>query len=78
MLSKSKEDILETSNLGDSGFMLCQMGDISLDIIFKSQEQCHSFNFPYQAGYGGDDPIKAINQEFNIKLGNIIVFATDG
>ena len=48
--------LLYTANLGDSGYMLLRKSGLDLIQIFKSKEQTHSFNFPFQVGTGGDDP----------------------
>ena len=46
--------------------------------IFRSEEQQHSFNFPYQCGTDGDDPSLAIDHEHQIKNNDIIVVGSDG
>ena len=51
--------ILYTSNLGDSGYLLVRKDGSKLVSVFRSQEQTHGFNFPFQIGTGGDDPEKA-------------------
>eukprot|EP00826_Nyctotherus_ovalis_P046479 TRINITY_DN5258_c0_g1_i1.p1 TRINITY_DN5258_c0_g1~~TRINITY_DN5258_c0_g1_i1.p1 ORF type:complete len:139 (+),score=8.74 TRINITY_DN5258_c0_g1_i1:418-834(+) len=45
----SLSDTLNFANLGDSGFLLLRHSNNSLETVFKSSEQCHGFNFPYQA-----------------------------
>lgn len=56
-LDKAKP-LLYTVNLGDSGYMLLRKSGFDLVQVFKSKEQTHSFNFPFQVGTGGDDPAK--------------------
>ena len=51
--------ILYTSNLGDSGYLLLRKSDDELISVYRSKEQTHGFNFPYQIGTGGDDPERA-------------------
>ena len=51
--------VLYTSNLGDSGYMLLRKTEEGVTILFRSKEQTHGFNFPFQIGTGGDDPVKA-------------------
>ena len=46
--------------------------------IYRSQEQTHGFNFPYQIGTGGDDPEKAETQVHSIDHNDILVVGTDG
>lgn len=50
----------------------------SLQIVFKSEEQQHSFNFPYQVGTEGDDPESSYSNVHEFKENDIIVLATDG
>jgi len=66
---------LRTANLGDSGFMIIR----GTDIIFRSKEQQHSFNFPYQLGTGSADmPAHAVSITVNIQPGDLIIVGTDG
>ena len=51
--------LLYTVNLGDSGYLLLRKEGLDLVKHFRSVEQQHSFNFPFQVGTGGDDPAKA-------------------
>jgi protein phosphatase PTC7 len=39
--------VIYTANLGDSGYMLLRKSGQDLDMLFRSKEQQHSFNFPY-------------------------------
>jgi len=52
--------------------------DSPFDIIFKSPEQQHSFNFPYQVGTHGDRPDEAQIQVHKFEENDIIILATDG
>jgi protein phosphatase PTC7 len=66
---------LHAANLGDSGFMILRGGRI----LFKSQAQTHSFNFPYQIGMGPSDPPSAAQlYVIGVQQGDVIVSATDG
>jgi protein phosphatase PTC7 len=47
-------------------------------LIFKSEEQTHSFNFPYQVGTNGDSPNSAITNVHQFEEDDIIILATDG
>jgi protein phosphatase PTC7 len=48
------------------------------NIIFRSEEQQHSFNFPFQVGTHGDDPSNATTQVHQFQENDIIILATDG
>jgi protein phosphatase PTC7 len=66
---------LQSANLGDSGFMVIR-GD---EIVFKTKEQQHSFNFPYQLGTGSTDkPEHASVCTIQVQEGDIIVMGSDG
>jgi len=66
---------LRTANLGDSGFMVIR----GSDIVFRSKEQQHSFNFPYQLGTGSADyPSHAVSITVNIQPGDLVIIGTDG
>lgn len=54
-----KAPLLYTANLGDSGYMILRKEGLDLIKIYRTKEQQHSFNFPFQVGTGGDDPAKA-------------------
>lgn len=62
------------SNLGDSGFMVIR-GD---KVAFRTREQTHAFNTPYQIGTGGDHPTDAEEGRVAVEEGDIIVLGTDG
>ncbi|KAL1936149.1 hypothetical protein VTP01DRAFT_283 [Rhizomucor pusillus] len=69
------QDELKIANLGDCGISVIRKDDY----IFRSEEQQHSFNFPYQLGTASfDSPGDA--QQFTVKIeeGDIVVLATDG
>lgn len=73
-----KAPLLYTANLGDSGYLLLRKEGLDLVQIFRTKEQQHSFNFPYQVGTGGDDPAKADSQIHDVKDGDIIILGSDG
>ena len=58
-LLEREEPRLHTCNLGDSGYLLLRKSGLDVVSIFRSKEQTHGFNFPYQVGTGGDDPASA-------------------
>ncbi len=65
--------------LGDSCYLIARprgVGDF--EIIFKSKEQTHGFNIPYQVGSEGDDPKLAMTYKHNVIKDDIVILATDG
>lgn len=67
--------------VGDSGYMLLRSNDAgskSYEIVFKSTEQQHSFNFPFQLGTHGDSPNIAATSTHEIKHNDIVIVGTDG
>jgi protein phosphatase PTC7 len=84
---------IHSLNLGDSGYMLIRGKNKSdeipnkslnknqsetFDVIFKSEEQQHSFNFPYQVGTNGDNPNEADIFVNEFEENDIIVLGSDG
>lgn len=72
-----QDDVLNVSNLGDSGFVLVRNGKVE----FQSPQQQHGFNFPFQLGSAGtqsDLPNVAMRFEVPVQLGDIVVVGTDG
>ncbi|KAI9012131.1 phosphatase 2C-like domain-containing protein [Phycomyces nitens] len=70
-----RHDELRIANLGDCGISVIRNNSY----LFRSEEQQHSFNFPYQLGTGSPDkPTDA--QAFNVKIerGDIIILGSDG
>ncbi|KAJ1924646.1 hypothetical protein IWQ60_005052 [Tieghemiomyces parasiticus] len=70
-----RDDELRVANLGDCGLAIVRHGEF----VFRTEEQQHSFNFPYQIGTGcADRPEDA--QVFTVKVqkGDIILLASDG
>ncbi|KAK4511637.1 Protein OS-9 [Mucor velutinosus] len=70
-----RHDELRVANIGDCGISIIRNNHY----IFRSEEQQHAFNFPYQLGIRSrDQPHHA--QSFNIKVkkGDIIIMGTDG
>lgn len=66
---------LTAANLGDSGFMVIR----GLEIIFRTKEQQHSFNFPYQIGTGSaDKPQHSQRLTVEVQPGDLIITGTDG
>ncbi len=51
---------------------------VDLKILYKSEEQQHQFNFPYQVGTHGDPPEECEVKVHEFKENDIIVLGTDG
>lgn len=70
-----KNDKLSVANIGDGGIMVIRDGDI----IFRSEEQQHSFNFPFQLGSRSrDSPKDAQMYTLSLKESDIVIMASDG
>lgn len=58
-----QDNKLITSNLGDSGYLLVRPDgrgpEGTLKKLYRTVEQQHDFNFPFQVGTMGDNPNKA-------------------
>ncbi|PVU89615.1 hypothetical protein BB559_002245 [Furculomyces boomerangus] len=67
---------LRVANLGDSGLTIIRNGDM----IFRTEEQQHSFNYPYQLGTEKLTDCVTDAQVFRIRVkkGDLIVLASDG
>jgi protein phosphatase PTC7 len=66
---------INAANLGDSGFMIVR----GLEIIYRSKEQQHSFNFPYQIGTGSaDKPQHSQRIQIEVQPDDLIIVGTDG
>jgi serine/threonine protein phosphatase PrpC len=66
---------INAANLGDSGFMVIR----GLEIVYRTKEQQHSFNFPYQIGTGSaDKPHHAQRIQVEVQPDDLIILGTDG
>uniref|UniRef100_J3N248 Protein phosphatase n=1 Tax=Oryza brachyantha TaxID=4533 RepID=J3N248_ORYBR len=66
--------ILNASNIGDSGFLVIRNGEV----YQKSKPMVYGFNFPLQIEKG-DDPLKLVqNYTIDLEEGDVIVTASDG
>lgn len=78
------ETEIEALNLGDSGYLLLRPSFSStgvvedFSVVFKSEEQTHGFNFPFQVGEGGDNPKSAIVKYHEVQPFDLVVLASDG
>jgi len=70
-----KNNNLYSANVGDSGFLLIRNGSI----IYRTKEQQHYFNCPYQLGYGSADvPADAHGVILELQENDIIIVGSDG
>jgi protein phosphatase PTC7 len=58
--------------------MILRQRDERYYLEYKSEEQSHSFNMPYQVGSTGDNPDKAKTNKHQVEAKDIIILATDG
>ncbi|KAN0016229.1 hypothetical protein ACTFIU_006192 [Dictyostelium citrinum] len=66
---------LLSANLGDSGFLVIRNNEV----IFRTREQQHAFNMPFQLGTQSiDRPIHSITASFPVEKGDLIIMGTDG
>lgn len=71
--------LLDTANLGDSGFLLLR----GPHVLLRSPIQQHRFNAPYQLTLAPDGHVSDVTgaaalQSMEVQTGDIIVVATDG
>lgn len=71
---------LHVANLGDSGLILLRPESTGkVQTVFRTTEQQHYFNCPYQLGFpSGDDASSAESVQLQVQPGDIILAATDG
>lgn len=69
---------LFSANIGDSCYLIARPTKEGFERVYKSEEQQHSFNVPYQVGQSGDRPHTAVINTHKLEINDIIVLATDG
>ena len=75
---------MQTLNLGDSAYMLLRPkvsefdSSVSLEKIYRSQEQQHRFNNPFQCGMRYQLPYNAFDTQHRVFHNDIIIMGTDG
>ncbi|TPX43659.1 hypothetical protein SeMB42_g02301 [Synchytrium endobioticum] len=70
-----RDDELRITNLGDCGVMVIRDNES----IFRTEEQQHSFNFPFQLGTGSHDtPDDAQSFKVKVQEGDIVIVGSDG
>ncbi|PVU96176.1 hypothetical protein BB561_001340 [Smittium simulii] len=75
-LALLRNDELRVANLGDSGLTIIRDGDM----VFHTDEQQHSFNYPYQLSTMKNSDNVNDAQVFRIKVkkGDLIILGSDG
>ncbi|KAJ9107288.1 hypothetical protein QFC21_000735 [Naganishia friedmannii] len=70
------ENTLRVANLGDCAIVVVRKGEI----VFRTEEMQHSFNFPLQLGTNSrDEPMKDAEYfEVRVEEGDIVVMCSDG
>lgn len=76
---KPRTKTIATTLLGDSAYMIIRpKKDSRIDKLYRSIEQQHYFDCPFQWGTRGDNPSKARDEEHSVLHNDIIVMGTDG
>lgn len=74
-LALLRNDELRIANLGDCGISVIRRNHY----VFRSEEQQHAFNFPYQLGTGSmDRPTDAQTFDLSVEKGDVIIVGSDG
>lgn len=73
-----QESQVNTVNLGDSGYLWVRKEGVDGVPKFETKSQQHSFNFPFQIGYGGDDPARGDIAMHQVKDNDIFIVGSDG
>ncbi len=60
--------------LGDCGVLVIRQGAVG----YRSIEQEHTFNSPYQLGSGNDDLEDAWRYHIDLESGDVVIFGSDG
>ena len=74
----SSTALLRTSMIGDSGYIILRMINNSISTVYRSVEQQHSFNYPFQVGHIGDDPMSALEFEHQLEDNDLVILGSDG
>ncbi|GAA6031991.1 hypothetical protein JCM8097_003377 [Rhodosporidiobolus ruineniae] len=76
LLAVLRNDELRLANLGDCACCVIREGDY----LFRTEEQQHQFNFPFQAGTNAKDTPAKDAQRFTVKVkrDDIVILASDG
>lgn len=71
---------LHATYVGDSLYMILRYNEETklFEYYYKSNEQQHKFNQPFQVGTNGDSPNLAIIESHDIQDKDIVIVASDG
>jgi protein phosphatase PTC7 len=68
-----------SSYMGDSCYLIARPIEVgNFELIFKSEEQSHGFNIPFQVGTEGDNPSFAITDQHIVEKNDIVIVGSDG
>lgn len=74
-----EEPKLRVGFLGDSGYMIVRRNAAGVaEVNYRSTEQQHKFNFPFQCGTNGDPISSALEFTHDIQPNDLVIMATDG
>ncbi|WVQ94097.1 hypothetical protein IAU59_001175 [Kwoniella sp. CBS 9459] len=76
LLALLHNSTLHIANLGDCCLLLIRRGEV----VFRTSEMQHAFNFPLQVGtHSRDEPMKdAMRYDIGVKKGDVVVLGSDG
>ncbi|WWC85491.1 uncharacterized protein L201_000355 [Kwoniella dendrophila CBS 6074] len=76
LLALLHNSTLHIANLGDCCLLLIRKGEV----VFRTQEMQHAFNFPLQVGtHSRDEPMKdAQRYDIAVKKGDVVILGSDG
>lgn len=79
LLLDNVKKVLYTAYLGDSLYMILRLNSNGKYILlYKSEDQTHGFNAPFQVGQGGDNPRLAKTNKHDMEEKDLIILASDG
>jgi protein phosphatase PTC7 len=66
--------------VGDSCYAIFRLDKTTnrIKIFFRSKDQQHGFNFPFQVGTNGDKPETALTHSHKLEVDDIVVVGSDG
>ncbi|CAD8053271.1 unnamed protein product [Paramecium primaurelia] len=74
VIMKLIDNVLKVANIGDCGYTIIR----NQEILHQSEEQQHSFNFPFQLGSQGDSAQLAQEFEHVLQINDILIVGSDG
>jgi protein phosphatase PTC7 len=75
-----ESNLLKTTYIGDSSYILLRKNQSSqkYKTVYRSVEQQHRFNYPFQIGSIGDEPSEALEFSHKILENDLLILGTDG